>query len=134
MVYLPKHLFLQTLLNMRQWTPLNQLTYSGTKLWLVNLNYWHAQSSMKIKSNYFLFYKWANPGLFLFIFGLFKQTAILFLQQINVKNVISIPYTALGFEPMTSRIWVGSHNHKTRAPAISNYCLNLTQSQWHSSP
>ena len=30
--------------------------------------------------------KWANPGPFLFIFGLFKQT-LQFLQQINVKNV-----------------------------------------------
>ena len=32
------------------------------------------------------FFKWANPGLFSFIFGLFKE-AIQFLQQINVKNV-----------------------------------------------
>ena len=39
---------------------------------------------------------------FLFIFGLFKQT-IQFLQQINVKNVMSIQYMALGFEPMTFR-------------------------------
>ena len=31
------------------------------------------------------FKKWANPGLFSFIFGLFKQT-IQFLQQINVKK------------------------------------------------
>ena len=42
---------------------------------------------------------WANPGLFLFIFGVLKQT-IQFLQQISVK--ISIQYTALGFEPTTS--------------------------------
>ena len=32
------------------------------------------------------FFKWANPGLFSFIFGLFKE-AIQFLQKINVKNV-----------------------------------------------
>ena len=32
------------------------------------------------------FKKWANPGLFSFIFGLFKQTLI-FLQQIDVKKV-----------------------------------------------
>ena len=32
--------------------------------------------------------KWANPGLlFVLIFGLFKQTLLQFLQQINVKNV-----------------------------------------------
>ena len=35
----------------------------------------------------YLFKKiWANPGLFLFIFGLFKQT-IHFLQLINVKKL-----------------------------------------------
>ena len=38
---------------------------------------------------------------FSFIFGLFKLT-IQFLQQINIKNVKSIQYTAPGFEPMTS--------------------------------
>ena len=32
----------------------------------------------------------------------FKQTLIQFLQQINVKNDISIQYTAKGFEPTTS--------------------------------
>ena len=49
-----------------------------------------------------LFLKWANPGLFfVFIFGLFKQK-IQFLQQVNVKNVMTIQYTALGFEPTTS--------------------------------
>ena len=31
-------------------------------------------------------FKWANPGLFSFIFGLFEQTSIQFLQQINVKK------------------------------------------------
>ena len=52
---------------------------------------------------------------FSFIFGLFKQTAQ-FLQQINVKNVKSIPYMVLGFKPTTSRTWVVSHNHQIRAP------------------
>ena len=47
---------------------------------------------------------------FSFIFGLFKQTPIQFLPQINVKNVISIQYTVLGFEPTTSQSWVVSHN------------------------
>ena len=41
-----------------------------------------------------------NPASFLFIFGLFKQ-AIQFLQQINVKNVMSIQYPVPGFEPTT---------------------------------
>ena len=38
--------------------------------------------------------------LFSFIFGLFKQTVQL-LKQSNVKNVMSIQYTAPGLEPMT---------------------------------
>ena len=46
--------------------------------------------------------KWDNPGLFLFIFWLFKQT-IQFLQQINVKNEVAIQYTVPGFEPTTSQ-------------------------------
>ena len=37
-------------------------------------------------ANFFL-KKWANPASFSFIFGLFKQTSIQFLQQIYVKNV-----------------------------------------------
>ena len=45
-----------------------------------------------------------------FIFGIFKEE-IQFLQQINVKNVMSIQYTAPGLEPMISRTWVISHNH-----------------------
>ena len=48
------------------------------------------------------FKKWANPGLFLFIFSLFKQT-IQLLQQFNVKNAVSILYIARGFEPMASK-------------------------------
>ena len=36
-----------------------------------------------------MFFKWAYPGLFLsFIFGLFKQTLLQILQQINVKMSI----------------------------------------------
>ena len=59
-----------------------------------------------------------TPAPFSFIFSLFKQT-IQFVQQIMVKIVISIQYTAPGFEPTTSQTWVVSHNHSTRAPALS---------------
>ena len=31
-------------------------------------------------------------------------------------NVMSIQYRAPGYEPTTFRMWVSSHNHKTRAP------------------
>ena len=43
-----------------------------------------------------------TPATFLFVSGLFKQK-IQFLQQINVKNDMSIQYMAAGFEPTTSR-------------------------------
>ena len=33
-----------------------------------------------------IFKKWANPGLLLFIFDLFKQTSLQILQQIHVKK------------------------------------------------
>ena len=35
------------------------------------------------------------------LFLVFFKQKIQFLQQINVKNVLSIQYLALGFEPMT---------------------------------
>ena len=44
--------------------------------------------------------KWAIPASFSFIVCLFKQTKQ-FLQQMNVKNVMSIQYPAPGFEPTT---------------------------------
>ena len=50
----------------------------------------------------YLFLNGQTPASFSFIFGLFKQT-IQFLQQINVKNVMSIQYTALGLEPKSSQ-------------------------------
>ena len=49
-----------------------------------------------------VFYKknWANPGLFFIYFCLFKHT-LQFLQQINVKIVMSIQYMVPGFELTT---------------------------------
>ena len=52
-----------------------------------------------------------TPASFSFIFSLFKQAQLLFLQQISVKNVMSIQYTAPGFELTTSGTWVITHNH-----------------------
>ena len=51
-----------------------------------------------------------TPASFSFIFGLFKQT-LQVLQQINVKNVKSIQYMALGFDLTTSQSRVFSRNH-----------------------
>ena len=45
-----------------------------------------------------------TPASFSFIFGLFTQTSLQFLQQINVKNVTSIQYTAPGFELTMNRL------------------------------
>ena len=39
-----------------------------------------------LKIVFVFFKKWANLGLFLFILGLFKQTSLQYLQQINVKK------------------------------------------------
>ena len=47
---------------------------------------------------------------FLFIFDLLKQSKQ-FLQQINMKNVMSIQYVVPGFEPTNFGMWVSSHNH-----------------------
>ena len=44
----------------------------------------HQQEILKVST--FLYKKWVNPASFLFIFGLFKQTSLQFLQQIYVKK------------------------------------------------
>ena len=49
------------------------------------------------------------PASFSFIFGLFKQTSLQFLQQIYVK--MSIQYMVPGFKPTTFGMWVPSPNH-----------------------
>ena len=62
--------------------------------------------------------KWAILGVFSIYFRPFKQT-LQFLQQIYVKIFMTIQYTAPGFQPTTFGTQVSSHNHKTRAPALS---------------
>ena len=47
-----------------------------------------------------------TPALLLFIFGLFKQIKLQFLQQ-----YMSIQYMLPGFEPLTWGTRVSSHNH-----------------------
>ena len=56
------------------------------------------------------FFKWAIIVLFFVYFCLFKQP-IIFLLQINVKNVMSVQYTALGSKPTMLGTRVCSHNH-----------------------
>ena len=56
-----------------------------------------------------------SPASFSFIFGLFKQTTQ-FLQQIKVKNVMSIQLMAQGFKPTTSEHESSPITTRTRAP------------------
>ena len=86
---------------------------------LMSTVYWKDKRKEKAAGNgpffkknelWICFINWVNPGLFLFIFSLFKQTKQ-FLQQINVKNVMSIQFTVTGFEPTTSQTLIVSHNH-----------------------
>ena len=55
------------------------------------------------------FEKWAKPVLFFNIFGLFKQTLLQFLQQINVINVR--PVSGAGIRTHNLLIRVSSLNH-----------------------
>ena len=64
------------------------LAYFQAKVHFCGLNFWE------------LFLKWANPGLFFVYFRSF-QTNNTILQQMNVKNVMSIQYPAPGFKPTT---------------------------------
>ena len=54
-----------------------------------------------------------------FIFRLFKQT-------LQFMWKMSIQYLVPGFEPMTFLTWVSSHNHYTRAPAVTKTRLRLS--------
>ena len=68
------------------------------------------------KMFFFLKKNGPTPASFSFIFGLFKQASLQFLQQIYAEKM-SIQYTLPGFEPSTFGTWVSSLYHKTRAPA-----------------
>ena len=91
---------------------------------------WPSFEKLKCKNvsflfNNTLFFKWANPGLFFVYFRSFQTNIKTILQQINVKNVKSIQYTAPGFKPTTSWTWIISHNHSTRAPCLI-LCFQVT--------
>ena len=51
------------------------------------------------EANMCYFKKWANPGLFSFIIGLFKQTLNFFTT--NICEKMSIQYMVPGIEPTT---------------------------------
>ena len=62
------------------------------------------------------FFYWANPGIFFVCFRSF-QKQYNFYNRSMWKNVMSTQCMAKGFKPTTSRTWVITHNHQTRAPA-----------------
>ena len=53
-----------------------------------------------ILMSFFFFKNGPTPASFSFIFGLFKQASLQFLQQIYAEKM-SIQYTVPGFEPTT---------------------------------
>ena len=57
--------------------------------------------------NFRCFFNGPTPATSLLIFGLFYQK----IQQINVKNVMTIQYMEPGFEPTTSWTLIISHNY-----------------------
>ena len=59
----------------------------------------------------YFFIKWANPGLFFVYFRSFQTNNTIFYNKSMWKNVMSIQYTAPGFEPTTFGMRVSSHNH-----------------------
>ena len=52
-----------------------------------------------LSSSCISFLKCQSLASFLFIFGIFIQTLMQFLQQINVKHFMSFQYMVPGFEP-----------------------------------
>ena len=52
--------------------------------------------------------------LFRLFYVFYKQTSIQF--YIKLMRKMSIQYTALGFEPMTFKTWVSSHNQRPGLP------------------
>ena len=81
------------------------LGMTSLPMFLINLNdHW---------LNFFLKKMGQLRPLILFIFGLFKQTLLQFLQVYGKK---SIQYMVPELKPTTFRTWVSSHNLYTRAP------------------
>ena len=69
-------------------------------------------SENKDSKSFFFFKKkkWAILGLFFVYFRSFNKQYN-FYNKSMWKNVMSIQYPALGFEPLTFGMWVASHNH-----------------------
>ena len=87
----------------------------------ISLSFLHLFSLSLIHLYFLCFFKnGPTHASYSFIFSLFKQT-IQFLEQINVNNVMSIQYTAPGFEPTKS-------SPITTRPGLPPNSLSLIQS------
>ena len=64
-----------------------------------------------------------QPWLLFYLFLVLSNKQYNFFNKSMWK--MSIRYTSLMFEPITSWTWVISHNNLTRAPALLKTCLNL---------
>ena len=103
--------------------------------WQLQVTSWWVliNQSASFQNRVIIIFKWANPGLFFVYFQSFFTQTMQFLQQIKMKNVMSIHYMALGIKSMTSQTWVISYYHWTRAPALTvelllNFCTRLAPS------
>ena len=64
---------------------------------------------------------WSNPGLFFVYFRSFQTSIIIIFKTDQCENVMSIQYTALGFEPTTFGTW--AHNRYNCA-LVPHYFVN----------
>ena len=73
----------------RRFVPLSPVAQMQITLWRVQ---------------WYLFFNWANPGLFCSLFSVFSKQTLQFLQ--HYMWIMPIQYLVPGFEPTTSWMWV----------------------------
>ena len=87
---------------------------------------WYPQNFADVKlKDQFFFKKMGQPWPFFVYFQSFQSNIKFFYNKYMWK--MSIQYMVPGFEPTTFRMWVSSHNHETRAPALKTSLLFYRQ-------
>ena len=99
------------------WWPARHPTghHSGS----ADVTLWRWSQSCKAFILVTFFKKWAIPGLFFVYFWSYSNKHQYNFTR-NEREIMSIQYTAFGFEPTTFRTWVSSHNHQTKLIYPSN--------------
>ena len=69
-----------------------------------------------------------QSGLFFIYFRSFQTNNTIFTT--NEYEKMSIEYMAPGFEPMTFRTWVVTHNHWTRAKSLARAKFKRKDNLW----